>query len=224
MALVTSADVRATGACGQSVFEPDRIGLQHHRDYLRLQPFEQLDTQSSNLVLTLPQLTLPGNAGHDLVFELTYNSNSDVYPDPFPNLPWRFGIPGVPMRILQEQLYPAPGSTVPTTLDGTRDITPILEMADGGRHRTVFIQNPISNEVWTSRFWRYHHDTHTLDLPDGTVCTYDPDTFRLTQIADVFGNLVRLTWSSGSLRVEQILKNEQPRAVLFTMNDTTNLP
>jgi hypothetical protein len=214
----------ASRAAAQTTFELDRIGAQAHRDYLRLQPFEQIDTQGSNLLIRLTDLVLPGNAGRDLSFQLTYNSNSDVHPDPFPNWSWRFGIPGVPMRILQEQSYPLPGSTVSNTLDGTRDITPILEMADGARYRTVFTQNPITNEVWTSQFWRYHHDTHTLELPDGTVCTYDPVTFRLIQVADVFGNLVTLAWSPGSLVVQQILKDEQPRTVSFAMNDSTGLP
>jgi YD repeat-containing protein len=215
----------ASGAAAQTTLELDRIGVQQHRDYLRLQPFEQIDTQASNLIITLSDLVLPGNAGHDLRFQLTYNSESDTG-----NAIWRFGIPGVPMKVLQEQSWPTSGMTVQNTLDGTRGITPVLEMADGARYRTVFSQPPISNnrntmnEVWTSRFWRYHRDTHTLELPDGTVCTYDPATLRLTQIADVYGNLVTLTWSAGTLEVQQILKNESPRTVLFAMNDATNLP
>ena len=80
------------------------------------------------------------------------------------------------------------------------------------------------NGVVTSRFWRYHRDTHILELPDGTICTYDSASLRLTQIADVYGNLVTLTWSAGELQVQQILKNEPPRTVLFAMNDRTNLP
>ena len=215
----------ASHAAAQTTLELDRIGLQHHRDYLRLQPFEQIDTQASNLIVTLSDLVLPGNAGHDLRFQLTYNSESDTG-----NAMWRFGIAGTPMKVLQEQSWPMPGSTVPNTLEATRAITPILEMADGARYRTVFTQMPLSNnrntmnEVWTSRFWRYHRDTHILELPDGTICTYDSGSGRLTQIADAYGNLVTLTWSTGALQVQQILKNEPPRTVLFAMNDTTNLP
>src|SRR5215510_9026332 len=215
----------ASQAAGQTTLELDRIGVQQHRDYLRLQPFEQIDTQASNLILTLTDLVLPGNAGHDLRFQLTYNSESDTG-----NAIWRFGIAGVPMKVLQEQSWPTPGSVVQNTLEGTRSITPVLEMADGARYRTVFGQAPVSNNrntmngVVTSRFWRYHRDTHTLELPDGTICTYDSGSLRLTQIADVYGNLVTLTWSAGELQVQQILKNEPPRTVLFAMNDTTNLP
>jgi YD repeat-containing protein len=225
VALVLLATLLASRAAAQTTLELDRLGVQQHRDYLRLQPFEQIDTQASNLIITLTDLVLPGNAGHDLRFQLTYNSESDTG-----NAIWRFGIPGVPMKVLQEQAWPTPGLAVQNTLDATRDITPILEMADGARYRTVFTQTPVSNnrntmnEVWTSRFWRYHRDTHTLELPDGTVCTYDPASLRLTQIADVYGNLVTLTWSAGALQVQQILKNEPPRTVLFALNDATTLP
>jgi len=134
------------------------------------------------------------------------------------------------MKVLQEQSWPTPGGIVSNTLEGTRAITPVLEMADGARYRTVFTQAPLSNnqntmnEVWTSRFWRYHRDTHTLELPDGTICTYDSASGRLAQVADAYGNLVTLVWSAGALEVQQILKNEPPRAVLFAMNATTNLP
>jgi len=225
VALFLLGALLASRAAAQTVLELDRIGAQEHRDYLRLQPFEQIDTQSSNLIITLNDLVLPGNAGHDLRFQLTYNSESNTG-----NAIWRFGIAGVPMKVLQEQSWPTLGITVQNTLDDTRAITPILEMADGARYRTVFARTPVSsdrntmNEVWTSRFWRYHRDTHTLELPDGRICTYDAVSLRLTRIADVYGNLVTLTWSAGALQVQQILKNEAPRTVSFAMNDTTNLP
>jgi len=167
-----------SSAGAQTTLELDRIGIRQHRDYLRLQPFEQIDTQASNLIITLNDLVLPGNAGHDLRFQLTYNPDSDT----------------------------------------------------GARYRTVFWQTPVSNDrntmngVLTSRFWRYRGDAHTLELPDGTICTYDSASLRLIQIADVYGNLVTLTWSAGALQVQQILKNEPPRTALFAMNDSTNLP
>ena len=225
LVVVLLVNLFASHVTAQTTLELDRLGVQQHRDYLRLQPFEQIDTQASNLILTLTDLVLPGNAGHDLRFQLTYNSESDTG-----NAIWRFGIAGVPMKVLQEQSWPIPGGTVVNTLEGTRAITPVLEMADGARYRTVFTQTPLSNnqntmnEVWTSRFWRYHRDTHTLELPDGTVCTYDSASGRLAQVADAYGNLVTLIWSAGALEVRQLLKNEPPRAVLFAINDRTNLP
>src|SRR5262245_62375663 len=113
LALLVALPASRTGA--QTTLELDRIGVQQHRDYLRLQPFEEIDTQASNLILTLTDLVLPGNAGHDLRFQLTYNSESDTG-----TAIWRFGVAGVPMRVLQEQSWPTPGSTVSNTLEGTR--------------------------------------------------------------------------------------------------------
>ena len=66
LALFLLGALVASRAAAQTVLELDRIGAQQHRDYLRLQPFEQIDTQSSNLIITLNDLVLPGNAGHDL--------------------------------------------------------------------------------------------------------------------------------------------------------------
>ena len=220
----------ATPAAAQSTLEIDRVGVQPNRDYLGLQPFEHLDTQSGNITLTMTDLTLPGNAGHDLRFQLTYNGNTQ-------GNQWTFGIPGLPMRIRQEQSWPT--GPIVNTLDGTRTITPIFEMADGGERRTVFEQvNPDWSEpdhastrvVRTSGFWRYDRLTHTLSLTDGTVCTYEPisaqepGTLRLKQIEDVFGNVVTLTWTSGALDVQQALVNESARNVHFVMNDATGLP
>jgi hypothetical protein len=48
--------VFASHAAAQTTLELDRIGVQQHRDYLRLQPFEQIDTQASNLIVTLSDL------------------------------------------------------------------------------------------------------------------------------------------------------------------------
>src|SRR6185503_11229735 len=66
----------------------DRVGVQPNRDYLQLQPFERLDTQTGNVILTIPMLSLPGNAGRTLRFEMTYNSNVDTNG-------WTFGIAGM---------------------------------------------------------------------------------------------------------------------------------
>jgi len=48
-----------TRASAQTRLEVDRVGVQQHRDYLRLQPFEQVVTASGNLILTLPQVDAP---------------------------------------------------------------------------------------------------------------------------------------------------------------------
>src|SRR4029078_9352370 len=128
----------ASHVTAQTTLELDRLGVHHHRDYLRLPPFEQIHTPARHLILTLTDLLLPGNAGHDLRFQLTYNSESDTG-----NATWRFGIPGVPVRVLQDQSWPTPGIALENTLDATRVFTPVLEMGDGARYRTVFTQTPI---------------------------------------------------------------------------------
>jgi hypothetical protein len=79
--------------------EFDRTGKQPNRDYLQLFPFERLDTQTGNVILTVPLLTLPGNAGRTLQFTLTYNSNASA-------LGWTFGIAGMAMRVNEQATPP----------------------------------------------------------------------------------------------------------------------
>ena len=220
-----------TPVAAQTTLEFDRVGVQPHRDYLHLLPFEQLDTQTGNILLTLAVLTLPGNAGHDLRLQFTFNSNVAS------PAAWTFGIAGVPMTVTAEDAYPTPGTPITNTIYGTAAITPILHMSDGSEYRTVFANlSPSSNdqstmyEVWTSQFWKYRRNSHTLELPDGTVCTYvhiagDPSgTMRLSQIVDVFGNAVSLAWSPGALQIQQTLVNESPRTVTLAMNEAFALP
>jgi YD repeat-containing protein len=201
--------------------ELERIGVQLHRDYLRLQPFELLDTQSGNVILTIPVLTLPGNAGRTLDFRLTYNANIMTVGV----APWVFGIDGVAMRV-DEQATPEPRSDLPVTIAGTSGITPLVHMADGGRRRTVFMADPRTSTqlTVTSHFWKYDRVDNTLYLPDGTVCTYaaDPDG-RLTEIRDVYGNTVTLAWGASTLLVVQHLGNGQSREIEFSLN-TAGLP
>ena len=218
-------------AHAQETLEFDRVGVQRHRDYLRLLPFEQLDTQSGNILLTFSDLVLPGNAGHDLRPQLTFNGNA--YQTGVS--PWSFGLAGLPMRI-REHPRPTPGTAITNTLDGTRDLTPILQMADGGERRTVFTQIPNSftpatmDVVRTSDFWQYDRTTHTLTLLDHTTCTYeeipasDPVVLRLKTVQDVFGNVVELEWTTGHLKVTQTLATGEDRVVDFEMNDSTGLP
>jgi hypothetical protein len=197
--------------------EWERTGFQPNRDYLRLLPFERLDTQTGNAILTLPQLTLPGNAGRNLQFVLTYNANSVNG-----NAPWAFGIAGMAMKI-DDQATPGPGPLVPNTIEGTWGITPLLYMADGGARRTMFIERPSvsTQSVMTSDFWRYDRQAHELYLPDGTICLYDATTGKLTEIRDPFNydNRITLTWAptNDGLTVVQHLGDES-RTVTFVMN------
>jgi YD repeat-containing protein len=211
----------STPANAQAPSEFERIGVQLHRDYLRLQPFELLDTQSGNVILTIPMLSLPGNAGRSLDFRLTYNANIMTVGV----APWVFGIAGMPLRV-DEQATPDPGPDLPITIAETWGITPLVHMADGGRRRTMFMADPRTSTrlAITSSFWKYDRDENKLYLPDGTVCTYaaDPDG-RLTEIRDVYDNTVTLTWGPNTLLVVQDLGNSQSRQIEFDLN-TAALP
>lgn len=205
-------------ARAQAPTEFQRVGLQPNRDYLRLQPFEHLDTESGNVIVTLPLLTLPGNAGRTLQFTLTYNSNVAA-------TGWMFGIAGTAMRV-NEQATPNPGPQVPVTIDQTWGVTPLLEMADGGKRRTMFMNRPSTSTqlAITSDLWKYDRAANKLYMPDGTVRTYAPDPDgRLTELRDSFGNTVTLTWGQGTVSVVQDLGNGQARTIAFTLN-TQSLP
>ena len=201
-------------ANAQAPPEFERIGVQLHRDYLRLQPFELLDTQSGNIMLTIPMLSLPGNAGRTLDFRLTYNANVTTVGV----APWVFGIAGMPMRV-DEQATPGPRPDLPITIAETWGITPLVHMADGGTRKTMFTANPRTSTrmVTTSSFWRYDRDENKLSLPDGTVCTYADPQGRLTEIRDVYGNTVTLIWNANALLVRQDL-DSQLREIEFDLN------
>jgi len=82
---------------------------------LRKQPFEHIDTLSGNLILTVHDLVLPGNAGRELRFQRTYNSKSAA---------WTFGLAGLPMGVFD---VPWPPSI------GDPNFMPNLMTADGDR-------------------------------------------------------------------------------------------
>ena len=213
---ITSADTASAQTSAPPEWE--RIGAQPNRDYLQLLPFEHLDTQSGNVILTLPQLTLPGNAGRSLQIQLTYNANVQTVGA----APWVFGIAGMAMRV-DEQATPNPGPNVPNTVAGTWGVTPALQMADGGKRRTMFLNDPGVDTRWfvTTDFWKYDRYLNKLYLPDGTICTYAPDPDgRLIEIEDSFGHAVTtLDWTStaGELHVIQHVGNAQ-RNISFEMN------
>jgi YD repeat-containing protein len=108
------------------------------------------------------------------------------------------------------------------TIAETWGITPVLEMADGGTRRTIFMNHPSTSTQWfiTSDLWKYDRSASArkLYIPDGTIATYEDSNRRLTQIRDAFGNTVSLTWGSGSLSVVQNLGNGESRAINFTLN------
>lgn len=213
---ITCADVVSAQTSAPAEWE--RVGFQPNRDYLQLLPFEHLDTQSGNVILTLPQLTLPGNAGRSLQVELTYNANTPIGGA----AQWAFGIAGMAMRV-DEQATGNPGPTVPNTVAESWGVTPALQMADGGKRRTMFLNDPAVDTRWfvTTDFWKYDRYLNKLYLPDGTICTYAPDPDRrLIKIEDAFGKTVtELDWTTtpGELHLVQYVGNAQ-RNISFEMN------
>jgi len=206
--------------------EFDRVGEQPNRDYLKLQPFERLDSLSGNVVVTLPIFTLPGNAGRDLQFELTYNTNSGrsvLLPDNRLILaPWTFGVRGVPFRINDQA---PPGSPISDNIEDTRGITPLIVMGDGAERGTMFRNIPNPNDPsslkWfiSSDVWKYNRTDHILYTPDGTTYRFDSTSGKLTNITDVFGNQVTFDWTvANQLTVGQVLGNGESRTVTFAMN------
>ena len=194
---------------------PSEAGFQPNRDYLALLPFEAIDTASNNVILTFTDLVLPGNGGRELRFQRIF-SNQVVQDPSGPQ--WRFGIAGVPMRVV-ERPYPQRAIEPSWDFAAERLTTPYFWMLDGPRLDTTYVsppnhQNPSTLvEVQTSNFWRYNRETRTLRIPDGTVAQYGEDG-SLVRISDPFDsnntNVVTLTWEDG-LKVVQSLGNGERR-------------
>ena len=211
----------------------DEGGFQPNRDYLGLQPFEYIDTGSDNVILTFADLTLPGNAGHDLRFERVFSNVAAAAVAQ--NAPaWRFSINGLPMRLVERPRPTASNPIQPTySIQAERNTTPYFLMPDGSMAETTYVQtpdpaNPLTlDDVQTPQFWRYNRRTGVLHLPDGTLAGYEPfgvNGGRLSYISDQYGNLTTLTWGVGSLQVSQSLGSSQTRDITLQMDDATELP
>lgn len=202
----------------------DAKGFQAGRSYLSELPFEHLDTLSGGLILTFTDLVLPGNAGRDLRFQRTYNSQALLDAD----FQWSFGIAGMVMRI-HEQPAPPDGHFDVYGRDRMFGSAPMLETADGAMIHTVFVETPRTDlpssldAVISPQFWRYHREARILFMPDGTVCYYDAEG-RLLSFHDPFDNLVELRWGTGVLEVEQHLGHGQSRVVTIVLDGPTGLP
>jgi len=140
-------------------------GFQQNRDYFSQAPTEHIDTLTGNLILTYTLLVLPGNGGHDLRVQVTYNSA---------NRTWRTGVAGIP------ELGDA----------GGEDPLPSFTDASGATHKTVSIERDTTKTpkdwlVATSDFWKYDRLLKRLYLPDGTVVSYDNQN-RPYRVQDAF--------------------------------------
>jgi YD repeat-containing protein len=187
-------------------------------------PNEQVDPASGALTIVSTDLVLPGNAGFNLAVTRVYNSN--VYPsyssggstafdeDSWAGIGWKlhFG------RILNPDAT-GPGETQIEMGDGSRH--PLYHRSDGG---------------WiTSDFWLYDRVTHTLQLPNGQVYTFDRaviinDTIGavryVTEVRDPFNNRLTFSYFDGSgppdgvSQIQQHLGSGQVRTVSFGYDPT----
>jgi hypothetical protein len=209
----------STFASGQDHPVLDAKGIQPHRDYFSQLPVESIDTLSGGVTLTFTDLVVPGNAGHELRFQRSWNSKNDS---------WNFGIAGVPLIVGD------PG-TPPVGADIGDDLffwTPTFQTSDGARRRSTWLESPSTASVadiertmrWvsTSEFWKYDKVTHTLYLPDGTIAHYD-GAYRLVDFNDVFGNAVTLSWQSDRIVITQWLSSER-EIVVHNPDPTTLMP
>jgi YD repeat-containing protein len=232
-AAVTLCPVAAANAQSTAPNEP---GFQPNRDYLALLPWESIDTSNNNVILTFTDLVLPGNRGRELRFERVFSNV--VAPAEQPAGPqWRFGLGGVPMRVIERPYIVEP--IPPGNVEAERNTTPYFWMLDGSRLKTTYVVPPDPTNsstlvnVRTHDFWVYHRPSRTLRIPDGTIAEYNAQG-RLTRIKDAFDgnntNVVTLDWQTDEqqaatgLTVTQSLGNGQARVVAVQIDPGTELP
>ena len=176
--------------------------------------WEHFDAVSGNIMLTFTDLSLPGNAGRQLQFARVFNSNYGVDDQSR----WRFGFPGMVMKIIEKQ-DPPNGFDFQDDIYRITQNTPVFIMADGAEHPTAYMGEPNGPNGYTAaqlrampvisgQFYKYIRQPlnsqamGTLFMPDGTVCHYAPDGhfdalghpyWTLRDFSDPFGNTVTLT-------------------------------
>jgi YD repeat-containing protein len=176
----------------------DTKGFQPNHDYFSQLPFEHIDTLTGGLILTFTDLVLPGNAGHDLRFQRTYNSKGPS------GAPWSFGLAGIPMQVIHPD-----GPPIPPAIGDTSTM-PVLVGPDGSLHNTTFQPD---GQAMTREFWKYNPATHVASLPDGTVCTYN-QSGNLSEIRDPFHvSVVWISMQATGWHIQQDLGNSEIRDV-----------
>jgi len=183
----------AAPLCAQDAEHPmEAKGIQPTRGSFSLLPWKSIDTYSGSVVLTFTDLVLQGNSGLDLRVTRAFNSKGAS---------WKIGIG--PSMILFADVPPPYGPASP----------PKVRTADGGL-QTMFETAQNSGVYVTTSLWRYTKSTATLETPEGVIYHFFSDG-RLSQIADVFGNTIDVTYETGLTRAVQHLGNGQDREVVL---------
>lgn len=109
-----------TSGVGYSQSDPifSAAGFQQNHDYFSAVPGENIDSNTGALILSFTDLVLPGNNGSELRFQRTYNSKDGR---------WRFGLAGVPIEALFDEIVTAGGLRTRTAWT-----------ADGGAHYALY--------------------------------------------------------------------------------------
>src|SRR5262249_46380508 len=142
------------------------------------------DAVSGNIMLTFTDLTLPGNGGRELRFQRVFNSSHGIND----KSRWRFGFPGMVMKIVEKPDPPDYFDFQDNTFLIT-DTAPRFIMADGAEHPTAYTSEPSGHtavqlraiNVISGRFLKYSRppavsqSMGTLYMSDGTICHYAPD-------------------------------------------------
>jgi hypothetical protein len=222
LATIISIDVDVMPLFAQSSPQQDAVsavGFQRNRNYFSPESFEHYDTVSGNVLLSFTDLSLPGNAGRGLVFQRTYNNQRAVAGQ---ITRWNFGFPGMVMRVIEKPVPPNVNfNDDPGIMMGT---TPEFEMADGSIQKTLYVGRPNAATaaiavVRSNSFYLYDRQFHSVKMPDGVVCMYDPTTGRLLSFQDPFGNLVELVWGAESVIVTQRLGGGQDRVITVALDE-----
>jgi YD repeat-containing protein len=184
-------------------------GLQQGHGSLSEFPFEHIDTFTGSVILTFTDLALPGNAGHDLVWQRTYNTKPDPSGAGWTTpMGWTFGIAGAVMSIVDSGL--------------TDPILPHLYGADGGivPVRWQCDDQTCFHWVITGDFAKYDRVSRRLYIPDGTWWQYDGQG-RPIQSGDQYGwILYDLVWSPTALEITQHVRLSGDRLVRAERDET----
>jgi YD repeat-containing protein len=207
-----------TGALAQSDPVFDTAGFQQTHDYFTQQPGEHIDIGTGSLIVTFTDLTLPGNAGHDLQFQRTFNNKTSS---------WTYGLAGMVMSVADTWPPPPPALNDPYQ----SRLRPVLKGADGSHVSTNLLSSDAScpdvNQcrwVATNQFWYYDRQERKLYLPDGTISQYD-GSGRLQSSVDPFERFVQLDWNDNTreVTVRQFPGSSQERDVVIDLRPNSTI-